>query len=104
MATLTADRRRFVQRSLLDPHEEERALRRPQPQSAPPARPAHVDPQPRAEEPRPTFEDLVAGTWDALVVSHTATCLVCGGDLAPRWSAGPRPVGGRCLTCGTELS
>ena len=97
MATLTADRH-YVQRSLLDPHEEERDQRIvPPPQVAPPC-------SPQRAEPTPTFDDLVSRTWDELIASHSATCFVCGGDVAPRWSAGPRPVGGRCTRCGSELS
>jgi hypothetical protein len=94
MATLTADRH-LAQRSLLDPHEEERVLRRPQPQVATPS----ASPTPS----RPTLDDLVAGTWDALLHIHTAACLVCGGDLTPRWSSGPHPVGAKCPSCHAEL-
>jgi hypothetical protein len=89
MATLTADRH-LVQTSLLDPHEEEHA---PQP------------PQPRIVSPsRPTLDDLVAGTWDSVMRTHTAACLICGDDLTPRWSSGPHPVAAKCGTCGSELS
>jgi hypothetical protein len=52
---------------------------------------------------RETLEDLIAATWGGLQSSHTAACPMCGGDLAPRYSAGARPVGGRCRSCGTEL-
>jgi hypothetical protein len=114
MATLTADRP-FLQHSLLDPHEEDRAARMPQPPATPsptPASagrpdadiPAAADPARAAAGRVQTLDDLVAGTWDQLVTSHAATCFVCGGDVAPRWSAGPRPVGGRCTSCGSELS
>ena len=104
MATLTADRRRYVQRRLLDPVEEPRVSRAPHPLSTPPARPQADEIRPKAEKPRPTLDDLVVGTWDTLLVSHTATCLLCGGTLTPRWSAGPRPVGGRCTDCGSTLA
>jgi hypothetical protein len=106
MATLTADRH-LAQRSLLDPHEEDRLPRRPQPQG--PARFAK-QPAPRAPQPRvapsagPTLDDLVAGTWDELTVTHAASCLVCGDDLTPRWSSGPHPVAAACRTCGTQFS
>ena len=119
MATLTADRH-FAQRSLLDPHEEDvtSTPRPPQPRVARPAaperpvpesptaeRPAAADPQPRVPASAgPTLDDLVAGTWDALAVTHAAACLVCGEDLIPRFSAGPRPVAAVCRSCGSELS
>jgi len=91
MATLTADRH-FAQRSLLDPHEEE-----PTPTPRPP--------QPRvAASAGPTLDDLVAGTWDALAVTHAAACLVCGDDLTPRWSSGPHPVAASCKSCGSQFS
>ena len=130
MATLTADRH-LAQRSLLDPHEEDRLTRRPQPRTTParpaalpqqrdqPAvRPAGLDQQPARpaalDRPRetdrfqapagPTLDDLVAGTWDALTVTHAAACFVCGDDLAPRWGAGPNPVAAVCNGCGSDLS
>jgi hypothetical protein len=81
MATLTADRH-LVQRSLLDPHEEDRVVPRPR---------------------RTTLDDLVSGTWDDLLRTHAAVCLMCGASLTPRWSSGPHPVGARCPNCGTEL-
>ena len=83
MATLTADRHQ-LQRSLLDPHEEDR----------------RVMPRPR----RTTLDDLVSGTWDELLRTHAAACLVCGSDLTPRWSAGARPVAAKCGGCGSELN
>ena len=96
MATLTADRH-LAQRSLLDPHEEEpRVLRRPQPQDATPI----AQPAPSG----PTLDDLVAGTWSALLHTHSAACLVCGTDLTPRFSSGPHPVAAKCRNCGTELN
>jgi 3-oxoacyl-ACP reductase-like protein len=95
MATLTADRH-LAQRSLLDPHEEEHT-----PTPTPTPRP----PQPRvAASAGPTLDDLVAGTWDALVVTHAASCLVCGEDLTPRFSSGPHPVAAVCRGCGADFS
>ena len=95
MATLTAHRPRHAQRGLFDPAEQ--APRAP--------RPAPRPPEARRETPaRPTLDDLVAGTWDALQVAHTASCLVCGVDLKPRWSSGPHPVGASCGSCGSQLS
>jgi hypothetical protein len=113
MATLTADRH-LAQRSLLDPHEEEQPLRTPHPQAghdhrhAPAVRPPASDPEagrvgPSAGRAGRTLDDLVAGTWDALLHTHSAACLLCGADLLPRWSSGPHPVAARCPDCGTEL-
>jgi hypothetical protein len=86
MATLTADRP-DVQRSLLDPHEEDHAA---------PRRPRGPDAE--------TLDAVVTETWRQLTTAHTAMCLVCGGDVRPRWSAGPHPVGGICRECGTEIA
>ena len=52
----------------------------------------------------PTLDDLVAGAWTALAVADEAACPVCGGDVAPRYSAGSRPVAGSCRSCGTEMT
>jgi hypothetical protein len=101
---LVADRP-VIQRSLFDPHEDEDRTR-------------HEDgvtqaPEPRGERPGTglasgpdgrTLDDLVTATWQQLVTARTATCLVCGGEVRPRWSAGPHPVGGVCRTCGTEIA
>ena len=51
-----------------------------------------------------TLEDLLVAAWDALSGAHAATCLVCGGEVAPRYAAEPKPVAGRCRDCGTEIS
>ena len=57
-------------------------------------------PAPRRE----TLEERIAGTWGSIVITRSASCPLCGGDLVPRYSSGARPVGGRCRSCGTELS
>ena len=112
MATLTADRH-LAQRSLLDPHEEAPtpmpAPRHPQPRDPDTAHAArHARPRdPGRSRPTPsgpTLDDLIAGTWDALTVTHAAACPVCGDDLTPRWSSGPHPVAARCSGCGSELT
>jgi hypothetical protein len=51
-----------------------------------------------------TLDDLLSDTWEALHATVTAACPVCGGALAPRWSAGAGVVGGRCGNCGSEVS
>ena len=95
MATLTVDRHP-TQRSLLDPHEDERAPRPPQPQGAP----RFTTPTP----PGRTLDDLVAGTWDELTITHASSCVVCGGDLTPRWGSGPHPVAADCRSCGSHMA
>ncbi|HEX8121490.1 MAG TPA: hypothetical protein VF549_09525 [Solirubrobacteraceae bacterium] len=82
MATLTLD---IAQRSLLDPVEE--AAR---------ASATLAD--------GPTLDDVVARTWSALRVLRSASCLLCGGEVAPRYGSGPHPVGGACRSCGTEIA
>jgi tRNA(Ile2) C34 agmatinyltransferase TiaS len=61
-----------------------------------------AEPAPRAER-RETLEDRIVGTWGRLALSHSATCPLCGGEMAARYSAGSRPVGARCRSCATEL-
>jgi hypothetical protein len=113
MATLTLD---IAQSSLLDPVEEARRdapgdARRGAPKEA--CRDAPQQPRAeRARRPReraalidgPTLDDVVARTWSALRVSRSASCLLCGGEVAPRYGSGPHPVGGACRSCGTEIS
>jgi len=125
MAIVTTDRRR--QPGLLDPappppggfvspcgrdaavRPGPRAFRAPaeadrEPTPAAPPAPAGDAVAPLAELPhRATLEDVITATWGALLASHSAACPMCGDDLAPRYSAGARPVGGRCRSCGTEL-
>jgi len=50
-----------------------------------------------------TLEDLVAGSWEALVSGAAAACPSCGAGLRPRWSAGAGVVGGHCDGCGADL-
>ncbi len=50
-----------------------------------------------------TLEQVVTARWAALEAGFLAECLLCGGDVHPRWSAGAGVVGGRCDECGTEL-
>ena len=50
-----------------------------------------------------SLESAVDGAWSALAAGFAADCLLCGGTVHPRWSAGAGVVGGRCSDCGTEL-
>jgi uncharacterized protein (DUF983 family) len=52
----------------------------------------------------PTLEDVVGDAWRALATGAEAVCPVCGGALAPRYGSGAAALGGRCRTCGSELS
>jgi hypothetical protein len=51
-----------------------------------------------------TLEDLILATWTQVQTGSAALCPVCQGELEPVWSAGARPVGGRCQDCGSRLS
>jgi hypothetical protein len=67
--------------------------------AAPPAEPA-----PAVKAERRTFQDVVVAAWEGLASAHSAECLVCGGDVRPRYGAGPKPVAGTCRDCGTEIT
>jgi hypothetical protein len=56
-----------------------------------------------ALEAGPTLDDLVSRTWEVLRADVSAACLLCGGDLEPRHSAGAGVIGGRCGACGTTI-
>jgi hypothetical protein len=51
-----------------------------------------------------TLDSLVARSWSTLRVTRAASCLLCGGEVMPRYGSGPGPVGGTCRSCGTEIS
>ena len=51
----------------------------------------------------PTLDELLVSAWEGLRSDHPVECPVCGGPMRPRYAAGPRPVGGRCGSCGSEL-
>ena len=50
-----------------------------------------------------SLDDVVAGSWEALVSGAAAACPSCGGVLRARWSAGAGVVGGHCDGCGADL-
>jgi hypothetical protein len=52
----------------------------------------------------PTLDERIAGAWAQLAKGRPAECPLCGGAVHPRWSAGAGVVGGRCESCGSELS
>jgi hypothetical protein len=51
-----------------------------------------------------TLDDVIVGAWEALSAHRSVACPVCGGELAAEYGAHARPVGGKCRSCGTELS
>jgi hypothetical protein len=67
-------------------------------------RPAPERPTARPGQRPTSLDDRVARTWSALLVSRAAACLLCGGDVVPRYGSGPHPVGGTCRSCGTEMA
>ena len=57
----------------------------------------------------PAVADLSLATrletaWAGLARGFVDDCLLCGGTVVPRWSAGAGVVAGRCGSCGTEVS
>ena len=50
-----------------------------------------------------TLDDVVVRSWSSLLVSRSTACLLCGGEVTPRYGSGPHPVGGACTSCGTEI-
>jgi hypothetical protein len=51
-----------------------------------------------------TLDEVIVGVWEGLYAHHTATCPICGGEMVARHGSGPRPVGGRCTSCGTTIA
>ena len=93
MATLTLDIGR--QRSLLDKLVDER-------DKPPPGAGAERSAGAPAHD--ATLDAIVARSWSTLRVSRAASCLLCGGEVTPRYGSGPSPVGGTCESCGTEIA
>jgi len=51
-----------------------------------------------------TLEDVLSGAWEDLTAHRTATCPICDGAMQSRYGSGPSAVGGRCVSCRTELN
>ena len=51
-----------------------------------------------------SLDELVGIRWSRLRAGDDAACLLCGGVMIARWTAGAGVVGGRCRDCGSELS
>jgi hypothetical protein len=49
-----------------------------------------------------SLDDLIVDTWEGLA-RGTSQCPVCGGRMEPEYGAHTRPVGGRCVDCGSAL-
>jgi hypothetical protein len=112
-ATLTLE---LFRPSILDPAEAGAQLRagrsgarerRPPNEPAAPPEPVGGDLQARdlriGPGGGPTLNDLVVGVWEGLAAHRIVACPACGEAMAPRYSAGPAPVGGRCRGCGTTI-
>jgi hypothetical protein len=50
-----------------------------------------------------SLDAALSGAWSSLRAGQTVTCVLCGGAMTPRWTAGNGVVGGRCTSCGTEM-
>jgi hypothetical protein len=50
-----------------------------------------------------TLDELIAALWQGLDADQTVACPVCGAEMKPEYAAHARPVGGRCLSCGSTL-
>ena len=82
--------------------EREPARQTPLPTPAdPPQRGAAGEPDARG---RLTLDEVIVGVWEGLLAHHKAACPICGGAMRARPGSGPRPVGGRCTSCGTTIA
>jgi hypothetical protein len=52
----------------------------------------------------PTLDELLAGVWEELTAHRVVACPVCAEAMAPQYGVHPRPIGGRCKSCGSTLS
>ncbi len=71
------------------------------PQSRP--RRAGSDHGPAPADAPATLGHVLNEAWAALEAGFVADCLLCGGRVHPRWSAGAGVVGGHCDDCGTGV-
>ena len=51
----------------------------------------------------PTLDELIVGVWEGLTAQRVVECPVCDDEMAPVYGAHARPIGGRCVGCGTVL-
>jgi hypothetical protein len=52
----------------------------------------------------PSLDQLLVSAWQGLSGRRVVECPVCGAEMAPEYSAGSLPIGGRCRGCGSTLS
>jgi tRNA(Ile2) C34 agmatinyltransferase TiaS len=52
----------------------------------------------------PTLDDMIVSVWEGLTAHRSVTCPLCGSEMKPEYGSHARPLGGRCLNCGTTLS
>ncbi len=57
-----------------------------------------------ARDREPTLDRLIAGDWTQLAAHRAVDCPLCGEQMAPKYGAHALPIGGRCLSCATELT
>jgi hypothetical protein len=51
-----------------------------------------------------TLEQAIKRRWRAIMQHHQVSCPWCEGEMRPRYSAAPLPVGARCVDCGATLT
>ena len=51
-----------------------------------------------------TLDEMIVGAWEGLTARRTVPCPCCGSQMAPHFSAGGQPLGGRCADCDSELA
>jgi predicted RNA-binding Zn-ribbon protein involved in translation (DUF1610 family) len=54
--------------------------------------------------PEPALDRVLSRAWRDLSAHRSADCPMCGEAMIPRYGVHARPIGGRCASCGTELS
>jgi hypothetical protein len=52
----------------------------------------------------PTLDELITGVWEGLVAHRAVGCAICGAEMKPVYAVHGLPIGGRCTSCGTELT
>ncbi len=51
-----------------------------------------------------TLDRLIVRDWTQLSIHRAVDCPLCGEQMTPKYGAHALPIGGRCLSCGTELA
>ena len=50
-----------------------------------------------------TLDELIVTVWDSLRAHLDVACPVCAEKMSPEYGVHARPIGGRCLGCGSTL-